>query len=216
MPDADKIEEFLDKLKPCIDKGELDACVDEAARLAEERGIGAQELLQLSFDIEASGLPAFTYVIALVAAQGLEGNDKVTAHYNADIAANSLGKVEPSEEHYKLAIEADTEFATVPFYLNKRITYITCSKNGTFTLLIWNLVGFFGRIVFWIGITFILLNAFYYTYLSGNYFLLFFEIILYPLTYLIYPLYSGLWWLLIISLLGYWASTFIGNMEPVE
>ena len=31
MPDSDKIQEFLDKLKPCIDKGELDACVDDAA-----------------------------------------------------------------------------------------------------------------------------------------------------------------------------------------
>lgn len=27
MPDSDKIQEFLDKLKPCIDKGELDACI---------------------------------------------------------------------------------------------------------------------------------------------------------------------------------------------
>ncbi|MCK4796480.1 MAG: hypothetical protein KAT05_03820, partial [Spirochaetes bacterium] len=197
-------------------KGELDACVNETVRLAEEVEIGALELLDLSVDAGATGLHALTYVMALSAAQGLEGKDQATAHYNADIAANSLGKVKPSEKHYKLAIEADTEFTTVPSDLNKRITYITYKKNGTFTLLIRNLVGFFGRIIFWIGITFILLNAFYFTYLSGNYFLLFFEIIFYPLTYLIYPLYSGLWWLLIISLLGYWASTFIGNMEPVE
>ena len=216
MSGTDKTKTFLDKLKPCINKGELDACVDETVRLAEEMGIDALELLDLSIDANAAGLHALTYVMALSAAQGLEGKDQATAHYNADIAANSLGKVKPSEKHYKLAIEADTEFTTVPSDLNKRITYITYKKNGTFTLLIRNLVGFFGRIIFWIGITFILLNAFYFTYLSGNYFLLFFEIILYPLTYLIYPLYSGLWWLLIISLLGYWASTFIGNMEPVE
>lgn len=94
--------------------------------------------------------------------------------------------------------------------------YMAYEKNGNFIFTIRSLIGFFGRITFWIGFVLILLDAFYFTYLSGNYLLLFFEIIFLPLTYLIYPLFSGLWWLLIISLLGYWASTFIGNMEPVE
>lgn len=34
MPDDSKTEEFLKKLAPCIERGELDECVDEAARVA--------------------------------------------------------------------------------------------------------------------------------------------------------------------------------------
>lgn len=43
MPDTNKTEEFLQKLAPCIERGDLDACVEEAARLAREMGIGAEE-----------------------------------------------------------------------------------------------------------------------------------------------------------------------------
>ncbi len=34
MSDNKKIEEFLQKLAPCIERGELEACVEEAARVA--------------------------------------------------------------------------------------------------------------------------------------------------------------------------------------
>ena len=110
MSGTDKTKTFLDKLKPCIEKGELDACVDEAVKLAKEMGIGAQELSKLSFDIGATELHAFTYIMALAAAQGLKGKEKVTAHYNAGIAANSLGKMELSEEQYKFAIEENPKY----------------------------------------------------------------------------------------------------------
>ncbi|MFZ3059843.1 MAG: hypothetical protein WA102_08910 [Candidatus Methanoperedens sp.] len=43
MPENNKTEEFLQKLAPCIERGELEACVEEAARLAREMGIGAEE-----------------------------------------------------------------------------------------------------------------------------------------------------------------------------
>jgi hypothetical protein len=33
MSDSNKTEEFLKKLAPCIESGDLDACVEEAARL---------------------------------------------------------------------------------------------------------------------------------------------------------------------------------------
>ena len=111
MPENNKTDEFLKKLAPCIEKGELDACVNETVRLAEEVEIGALELLDLSVDAGATGLHALTYVMALSAAQGLERNDKATAHYNAGVAAYSLGKVELSEEQYKLAIEANPKDA---------------------------------------------------------------------------------------------------------
>ena len=38
---SDKTEEFLQKLAPCIERGDLDACVEEAARVAREMGVGA-------------------------------------------------------------------------------------------------------------------------------------------------------------------------------
>jgi hypothetical protein len=34
MPADNKTEEFLQKLAPCIERGDLDACVEEAARVA--------------------------------------------------------------------------------------------------------------------------------------------------------------------------------------
>ena len=32
-------EDFLERLAPCIERADLDACVEEAARLAKEKGI---------------------------------------------------------------------------------------------------------------------------------------------------------------------------------
>lgn len=39
MPDNNKTEEFLQNLAPCIERGELEACVEEAARVAGEMGM---------------------------------------------------------------------------------------------------------------------------------------------------------------------------------
>lgn len=36
MSENNKTEEFLQKLAPCIERGDMDACVEEAARLAGE------------------------------------------------------------------------------------------------------------------------------------------------------------------------------------
>lgn len=41
MSDSSKTQKFLQKLAPCIKRGELENCVEEAARLAGEMGIGA-------------------------------------------------------------------------------------------------------------------------------------------------------------------------------
>ena len=38
MPENYKTEEFLKKLTPCIERGELEKCVEEAARVAGEMG----------------------------------------------------------------------------------------------------------------------------------------------------------------------------------
>lgn len=49
MPDDNKTEEFLKKLAPCIERGELEKCVKETARVAREMGAGGK-LLELSCD----------------------------------------------------------------------------------------------------------------------------------------------------------------------
>ncbi|MCZ7399952.1 MAG: tetratricopeptide repeat protein [Candidatus Methanoperedens sp.] len=111
MPENNKTEEFLKKLAPCIERGELEACVEEAARVAREMGIGAGEVFDLSVQELDKGNYAFTYVLAFAAARGLEGNEKAIACANAGVAARFLGKLRNSEEHYKRAIEANPKYA---------------------------------------------------------------------------------------------------------
>ncbi len=111
MSDNNKTEEFLEKLAPCIERGELEACVEEAARLAGEMGIGAEELLDLATERWNSGNHAFAYVLALAAAHGLEGNGKAQAYFNAGLAAQFLRKVENAEKHYQDAIAANPKHA---------------------------------------------------------------------------------------------------------
>jgi len=112
MPENNKTEEFLQKLAPCIERGDLDACVEEAAR---EMGIGAEELLELSGAAGMNGRHDFTYVLALAAAQGFEGEAKAGAYYNAGLAAQNLRKLEKAEDHYKLAIAANPNDAAAHY-----------------------------------------------------------------------------------------------------
>jgi hypothetical protein len=68
-------EEFLKKLAPCIQRGEPEACVDEAVRIAGEMGIEAAQLLDLSSTAGASGRHDLAYALALAAAQELAGKE---------------------------------------------------------------------------------------------------------------------------------------------
>ncbi len=111
MPENNKIQKFLQKLTPCIERGDLNACVEEAARLAEEMGIGAGELMELSTDRGMNSRYDFAYVLALAAAQGLEGKGKAGAYYNAGLAAHYLKKVEKAEQCYKISIYGDPKLA---------------------------------------------------------------------------------------------------------
>ncbi|KCZ71404.1 Flp pilus assembly protein TadD [Candidatus Methanoperedens nitroreducens] len=108
MPDNNKTEEFLKKLAPCIERGEPEACVDEAAQIAEEMGIGAEELLNISGERGLDGKHDYAYVLALAAANNLEGEVKSFAYTNAGSAAKFLGKMIDCEDYYKKAIELDT------------------------------------------------------------------------------------------------------------
>jgi len=111
MPENNKTQEFLQKLAPCIERSDLDACVEEAVRVAREMGVGAGELLELSGESGKNTRYDFTYVLVLAAAQGLEGEAKAVAYYNAGFAAKYLGKVEKAEEQYKQAIAANLNLA---------------------------------------------------------------------------------------------------------
>ena len=113
MPDIDKTQEFVEKLKPCIEKGELDACVDEAVKLAEEMGISANDLLGLSTQVGRAGIYVLAYVIAGAAAQGLEGKEMAVAHNNIGLASYHLGNIEKTEQQYKRAIEIDPKNTAV-------------------------------------------------------------------------------------------------------
>jgi tetratricopeptide (TPR) repeat protein len=112
MPENTKTSEFLKKLAPCIERGDLDACVEEAARVAREMGVGAGEMLELSGVACKYKRNDFTYVLALTAARGLEGEAKAEAYYNTGVAAAALPKKKKNaEEHYRKAIEANPKLA---------------------------------------------------------------------------------------------------------
>jgi len=109
---TDKTAQFLQKLAPCIERGDLDACVEEAARVAREMGVGAEELLELSGVVFKNKRSDFTYVLALAAVRGLEAEAKADAYYNAGVGAAALPtKIKNAEECYQKAIEANPKLA---------------------------------------------------------------------------------------------------------
>jgi hypothetical protein len=78
------------------------------------------------------------------------------------------------------------------------------------------LIGVLGRIVFWIGLIYIVAHAVLYSYRMHDYAMVVLKLIFFPLTYIIYPWTAGIWWIFIISIIGYWTSTFLGKIEPVD
>ena len=109
MPDNNKIQELLQKLKACIERG--DACVEEAAQMAEEMGLEDQKLLNIS---DLAGVMMgfdFRYVLTLAAAQKLKGNAKAKAFFDAGVSAHILKKLDKAEEKYKQAIAYNPKYA---------------------------------------------------------------------------------------------------------
>ncbi|NJD76491.1 MAG: tetratricopeptide repeat protein [Candidatus Methanoperedens sp.] len=115
MPESNKTNEFLQKLAPCIERGELEKCVEEAARLAGEMGVGAEELFGFSAKKSVDGKYDFAYVLALAAAHDLEGNKKARAYNSVANAARYLRKFENAEQKYKLAIDADPKYGVAHY-----------------------------------------------------------------------------------------------------
>ncbi|MGO9118723.1 MAG: hypothetical protein ACLQPD_14090 [Desulfomonilaceae bacterium] len=77
-------------------------------------------------------------------------------------------------------------------------------------------IGLTGRLVFWLGFLYIVGHAIIWSYLMHDYVGVVLKFAFFPLTYMIYPWYSGLWWVWLLSMVGYSASTLIGRLPPVE
>jgi tetratricopeptide (TPR) repeat protein len=107
--EADMVEEtlkeFQEKLAPCIEKGDLDVCVDRAVKLAQEMEIASKELKGLFYEAVREYLYDYVYVLSLATAQDLEGPEKASAYLNAGAAAQYIGELKKSEKYYKKAIE---------------------------------------------------------------------------------------------------------------
>jgi len=108
---SENTDEFLEKLAPCIEKGDLEACVEEASKLAEEMEISGEELLELSGKFSKEGRHENAYALALAASRVLKDDKQANAYFNAGLSAKSLEYYEKSEEHYKKAIELDPKYA---------------------------------------------------------------------------------------------------------
>lgn len=118
MPENNKTEEFLQKLTPCIEHGNLEACVDEAARVAREMGIEADELLKLSFnEATEKNNSSLAYVLALAAEQGLFGREKYRAYVIAGYTAQLIEKPEKAEQLYKKAIDLNPNDSSAYFLI---------------------------------------------------------------------------------------------------
>ena len=123
MPDIDKIQEFLDKLKPCIDKGELDACVDECVGLAKEMGISPLKLLNLAvYEGLNENKNNLAIALALAAERGISGKDKSIAFFIAGLGAN-IEKIEESTEYYEKAITLNPTEPSFHYHLSAVLYY---------------------------------------------------------------------------------------------
>ncbi len=108
MPEDNKTQEFLQKLAPCIERGELEASVEEAAQLAKDMGTGS-DLLGLSALMIKNEKYDFALVFALAATLKLGDEDKADAYFNAALAAGKLGLKRKEEEYYKKVVEINPD-----------------------------------------------------------------------------------------------------------
>ncbi len=94
-------------------------------------GNRGEELLELSGAEGMNGRHDFTYVLALAAARGLEGDAKAEAYFNTGAAAATLpNKMEKAEEHYRKAIEANPKFAEVHYNYALVLSEIGLTKEA--------------------------------------------------------------------------------------
>ncbi|ADD03319.1 hypothetical protein Thit_2092 [Thermoanaerobacter italicus Ab9] len=77
------------------------------------------------------------------------------------------------------------------------------------------IIAIISRIVFWGGLIVIVGRYVIEKFIIGDIIMAVLGLIFFPLTYFISPWFTGLWWLLLLSLTAYWISTILG-LPPVE
>ncbi len=78
------------------------------------------------------------------------------------------------------------------------------------------IIGIVSRLLFWLTAVFIVGLAALNLFTEGNVVYAVLALVFFPLTYFYYPFVSGLWWLLLISIVFYGISTIIGGMKSVD
>jgi len=68
-----------------------------------------------------------------------------------------------------------------------------------------------GRGVFLVGSVYIIGHAALVSYQAHDYLMAAGKVIFFPITFLVYPWFADLWWLQLLSLGAYWASTLFGR-----
>jgi hypothetical protein len=78
-----------------------------------------------------------------------------------------------------------------------------------------SILGVVGRLVFWVGCLLIVGKYVWLQFMYGDLAMALVGLIFFPITFFLSPWFTGLWWLLLLSLVGYWLSTFTG-LPPVD
>jgi len=68
-----------------------------------------------------------------------------------------------------------------------------------------------GRGVFLVGLVYIVGHAALASYAAHHYGMLAAKLLFFPVTFLVYPWLTDLWWIQLLSLGAYWASTLFGR-----
>ncbi len=69
--------------------------------------------------------------------------------------------------------------------------------------------------VFGIGFFIVIGHAVWSSVLEGNWAMVVLKLVFFPLTFMIWPWFSGLWYLFLLTLVGYWVYQ-IGGGEPID
>ncbi len=73
-----------------------------------------------------------------------------------------------------------------------------------------------GRLVFWLGLAWIVLHAVAWSWFRGNYVWAILELAFFPVTFFVYPWYvKGMWVVFGAAMVGYWLSIYVGQMPAL-
>lgn len=76
-------------------------------------------------------------------------------------------------------------------------------------------VALIARGIFWLSVLIVVGTAASFFWSTGNFFFALLSVGMFPLTYLLFPWFSGLHWVFLVGMGGYALSTALG-MRPVE